>query len=99
MFYSGIIVVCPTIHSRHKKYTMNTESRHFNNKPGSTDSDRWEILRIKTFLQLQRLGNIVLDWNIVNISKLARMWEDSRDSFQGIIHTFLKQDEEPRKQR
>jgi len=26
------------------------------------------------------------------------MWEESRDSFQGIIHTFLKQDQNPRKQ-
>jgi hypothetical protein len=48
MFYRGIIVVCPTIHSRNKKYTMNAESRHFIDKPGGTESDQWEILRIKT---------------------------------------------------
>jgi len=43
------IVVCPTIHSKHKKDTMNADSRHFNDKPGGTESDHWKILRIKTF--------------------------------------------------
>jgi len=28
---------------------MNADSRHFNDKPGGTESDHWEILRIKTF--------------------------------------------------
>jgi hypothetical protein len=36
------------IHSRHKKYTMNAESRPCNDKPGGTESDHREILRIKT---------------------------------------------------
>jgi hypothetical protein len=28
---------------------MNAESRHFSDKSGGTDSEHWEILRIKTF--------------------------------------------------